>query len=311
MTDVAVVIGNYEGEHLLPDCLASLRLQTQLPAEVIVVDGSSKDRSVEIAERESARVLRCPNAGLGFLYNRGAEATAAPYVLFLNNDVALEPACLESLAAALDDDPSRFAADPRQLDWSGEQTIHARTTLRRGRLVREYLPGLHLDPVVPADGVVPTVCANGAAMLVRRDLHAELAGFDESFFLEWEDLDLCWRAWLRGWPTVYVPQASLRHRVGAATAPEMRARREASSHANILRFAWKCLPAGAAARVVIGELIRWPRHPKAIGRALAELAGDAADVAQLRRRTRPSRSLFEGMLDGRFADDSRRYPRQP
>ena len=67
--------------------------------------------------------------------------------------------------------------------------------------MREYLPGLHLDPVVPADRVAATVCANGAAMLVRRAQFAALGGFDETFFMEWEDLDLCWRAWARGWAT--------------------------------------------------------------------------------------------------------------
>ena len=85
--------------------------------------------------------------------------------------------------------------------------IHARTTLRRGRLLREYIPGLHLDHRRRRRQGDADVCANGAAMLVRRSLFLELGGFDETFFMEWEDLDLCWRAWLRGRPTVYVPDA--------------------------------------------------------------------------------------------------------
>ena len=214
MPDVAVVIGNYQGEHLLPDCLASLAAQTLAPAEVIVVDGGSTDRSVEVAESLGARVLQRENRGLGHLYNEGAGATAAEYVLLLNNDVALDNRCLELLAAALDADSSRFAADPRQVDWEGGRDVNARTTLARGRLLREYMPGLHLDDTVPSSKTVPTVSAHGAAMLVRRELLLELGGFDETFFLEWEDLDLCWRAWLRGHGSVYVPDAWLRHRVG-------------------------------------------------------------------------------------------------
>ena len=299
-TDVAVVIGNYQGEHLLPDCLASLNAQTQPPAEVIVVDASSTDASVAVAEGHDARVLRHPNNGLAFLYNRGADFATSSFVLFLNNDVALERDCIAQLASALADDPSRFAADAHQLAWDGQRTIHARTTLSRGRLVREFLPGLHLDSVAPAEGTVATVCANGAAMLVRRDLFNELGGFDETFFMEWEDLDLCWRAWLRGWPTVYVPSASLRHRVGAATGDDMTPRRQASSHHNILRFALKCLPAGATARVFAGELLRWPRYPRAIGRALAAVAVEVPEILRLRRTTRPSQALLDAMLDGRL-----------
>src|SRR5436309_13099522 len=111
MTDVAVVIGNYQGERLIPECLASLRRQTQPPVEVIVVDGSSTDNSVAVAKRAGARVVPCANGGLGFLYNRGAEISVAPYVLFLNNDVALERSCMAQLAGALDENPLRFAAD--------------------------------------------------------------------------------------------------------------------------------------------------------------------------------------------------------
>jgi GT2 family glycosyltransferase len=294
VSDVAAVIGNYRGEALLPDCLASLRQQTQPPVEVVVVDADGSARDVS-----DVRVLAAENRGLGYLYNRGAEAVEAPYVLFLNNDVALEPECIERLAAALDADESRFAADPQQLDWTGEQTIHALTTLSRGWLLHEYLPGLHLDAVRPSDDVAPTVCANGAAMLVRRDLHLALGGFDETFFMEWEDLDLCWRAWLRGWPSVYVPDAKLRHRVGAATSEAMAPRRSASSHHNLLRFALKCLPAGAAARVVVGELLRLPRHPRAIASAFARTAAELPEIVQLRRALRRSDSRMDAMLSGK------------
>jgi GT2 family glycosyltransferase len=282
MADVAAVVGNFQGESLLPDCLASLDAQTLRPSEVIVVDAESTDASAAVAAAAGARVLPVPNRGLGFLYDRGVEAAAAEYVLLLNNDVALEPDCLALLAAELDADPRRFAADPTQLDWAGGRVIHARTTLTPGRLLREYLPGLHLDPLVPAGSVLPTVCANGAAMLVRRSLHLELGGFDETFFLEWEDLDLCWRAWARGHPTVYVPSARVRHRVGAVTTAEARPRRSASSHHNLVRFALKCLPARTAARVVAGELLRLARHPRAVAGGLAAVASELPEIRRLR-----------------------------
>jgi GT2 family glycosyltransferase len=298
MAEIAAVIGNYEGAAVLSDCLASLREQTRPVAEVIVVDASSTDGSVAVAETAGARVVAAPNHGLGFLYNRGAEAASAEYVLLLNNDVALEPRCVELLAAELDADERRFAADATQLDWAGERVIHARTTLGRGRLLREYLPGLHLDPVVPAGAVTPTLCANGAAMLVRRSTYAELGGFDETFFMEWEDLDLCWRAWLRDRPTVYVPEARVRHRVGAVTSDELRTRRGVSSHHNLVRFALKCLPPAAAARVVLGELLRIPAHPRLIPPALVAVTRELPAIRAARREVGPSGDLLAWMLAG-------------
>jgi GT2 family glycosyltransferase len=298
MLEVAVVVGNYRGEGLLPDCLASLESQSLVPREVLVVDGSSPDRSVEVAESLGARVLRRENRGLGHLYNEGARATSAELVLLLNNDVALDERCLELLVNALDADESLFAADPRQVDWEGERDVKARTTLARGRLLREYIPSLHLDDRVPSSETVPTVSAHGAAMLVRREPMLALGGFDETFFLEWEDLDLCWRAWLRGHGSVYVPDAWLRHRVGGATASSDLTSRLSSSHHNLLRFALKCLPAGQAARVLAGELLRLPAHPRLIAPALARVARELPEILRARREARPSQAHLDWLLAG-------------
>jgi GT2 family glycosyltransferase len=296
--EIAVVVGNHQGELVLRDCLESLTAQTRPPRSIVVVDAASTDRSVQLAEELGARILHAPNLGLGFLYNVGARAVDSQYILFSNNDVAYEPDCLARLADALDCDARRFAADPTQLGWSDGRVIHARTKLDRGRLWREYLPGLRLDDAEPADTVVPTVSAHGAAMLVRRSSLLELGLFDETFFMEWEDLDLCWRAWARGWPTVYVPDARLRHRVGAVTTKSVRARRSASSHHNLMRFALKCLPASAAARVLVGELLRLPKHPRAIPVALLQVARELPGILDARRQLRPRPELLEWMLAG-------------
>lgn len=298
MADVAVVVGNHQGEAVLPDCLGSLRTQTLPPAEVLVVDGASTDRSVAVAATFGARVIEAPNNGLGHLYNVGAHAAFSEYVLLANNDIALEATCLELLAAALDEDESRFAADAHQLSWDGARTVHAATTLGAGRLLREYLPGLHLDDLVSATDTTPTVSAHGAAMLVRRSMMLELGGFDETFFMEWEDLDLCWRAWMRGWASVYVPDAVVRHRVGAVTTRKVLPRRLASSHHNLMRFALKCLPAWPAARVVLGELLRLPAHPRAIASAFLAVGRELPEIRRLRAGLRPSPALLEWMLAG-------------
>jgi GT2 family glycosyltransferase len=298
MSEVAVVIGNYRGEHLLADCIASLERQSLAPREVLVVDGASPDRSVAVAEALGARVLQRENRGLGYLYNEGARATTAELVILLNNDVALDARCLELLAAALAADSRLFAADPRQVDWEGRRDVKARTTLARGRLLREYIPSLHLDDNVPSSTPVATVSAHGAAMLVRRDLLLELGGFDESFFLEWEDLDLCWRAWLRGHGSVYVPDAWLRHRVGGATdAGDLRGRLS-SSHHNLIRFALKCLPPNQAGRVLAGELLRLPAHPRLIAPALLHVARELPQIAYQRRQARPSQKHLDWLLAG-------------
>jgi GT2 family glycosyltransferase len=135
-------------------------------------------------------------------------------------------------------------------------------------------------------------------MLVRRSLFAELGGFDETFFMEWEDLDLCWRAWLRDRPTVYVPAARVRHRVGAVTGEEVRTRRGVSSHHNLVRFALKCLPPTAAARILLGEVLRAPVHPRLVPAALVQIARELPAILAERRALEPSADVFARLLSG-------------
>ena len=132
--EITVIVGNYEGESLLGDILGSLDGQTRPATATIVVDAMSKDRSAALAEELGARVLTRENRGLGYLYNEGARAASTPYVFLVNNDVALDSRCLELLGAELDRDERRFAADPRQMSWSGEELVHARAMLKRGPL---------------------------------------------------------------------------------------------------------------------------------------------------------------------------------
>jgi GT2 family glycosyltransferase len=272
------------------------------------VDAGSTDESVAVAAAAGATVVRAPNRGLGFLYNRGAEAARAEYVLLVNNDVALEPGCIELLAAALDADSSRFAADPVQVDWDDATVIHSRATIRRGPLLHQLVPGFVLDQRAPADRVVPTVFTNAGAMLVRREQLLALGGFDETFFLEFEDLDLGWRAWLRGWASVHVPDAVVRHRVGAATAAAgagMQRRRLVSSHHNLVRFALKCLPARDAARVVLAELIRLGVHLSLVAPALARVARELPAIVAERRAAAPTQRHLEWLLAGMPEPDGR------
>jgi GT2 family glycosyltransferase len=295
VSDVTVVIGNYNGEELLRDCIVSARRQSLEPAAILVVDGGSTDRSASVANQLGVKFVARENRGLGYLYNRGVADAATEYVFLANNDIALTPGCLEALAVTLEAHPDTFAVDARQLDWSGSRTIHGRTTLTRGALVREHLPGLHLDHNGAASDVVPTVCANGAAMMVRRTMFCELGGFDETFFMDWEDLDLCWRAWLRRWRTLYVPRAIVRHRVGAVTTEALRPRRAASSHHNLARFAVKCLPWSAAARVLAGEMLRLPAHPRAISIGLGRLFFELPAVARERAALGPKQPTYDAL----------------
>jgi GT2 family glycosyltransferase len=116
--------------------------------------------------------------------------------------------------------------------------------------------------------------------------------------MEWEDLHICWRAGLQGWRTLYVPAAVVRHRVGAVTTSAACPRRSASSHHNLVRFALKRLPLGGVARIVAGELLRLPVHPRSVVKGLGAVIRELPEILHGRAQTDLSRELLASMLSG-------------
>jgi GT2 family glycosyltransferase len=173
------------------------------------------------------------------------------------------------------------------------------------------LPPLKMNYTAASAVTVPVPWGCAGCLMVRKRLFDELGGWDESFFLDLEDMDLCWRAWLRGWPTVFVPGARLNHRWGASGDKALFAAKSAeirkqlrgtdfshfvSQQRNHLRFAVKVLdPVSVLALIaikIVALVARLPRHPRvafATARALAAFIGDIpAGIAERRRISRTS-----------------------
>ena len=331
---VSTVVVNYNGAHLLPDCLDSLNGQDLPGHEVIVVDNGSIDESQAVVEKYGCRFIPLgDNLGLPAAYNRGAEHARGEYVFFVNNDMRFEPDCVRLLAGALAADPGLFAADPLQFDWDGARVIHDRAVLQpvrglRGLLSRTILPWPPLAmSYIPSDTVVPVPWGCAGSLMIRRRLLVQLGGWDARLFLDLEDLDLCWRAWLRGWPTVYVPRARLFHKWGATNdehlhaaktdevrrrLPSLTFRRLVTQQRNHLRFALKVLDFRSIAMLVAIKLavlpvmaVRRPTVARAWVLAAARVVAEVPEVWRLRRDIHRSRVCSSRDLIARFAAEGR------
>jgi GT2 family glycosyltransferase len=217
---VSAIIVNWNGAHHLRICLPSLLSQTLTSLEIIVVDNGSKDDSVEVARELQARWLPLgENVGLAPALNRGAKAAAGDFLLFINNDMRFAPGFVAALIEPLKENEKMFATDGMQFNWDGSERGHlaARLAKRRpnGHSSTELVPGLYFYQR-EEQKKSPVFMGSAACMLVRRRLFEELDGFDERLPLGYEDAEICWRAWMRGWKTVYVPGATCWHRVGSS-----------------------------------------------------------------------------------------------
>ncbi|MGC1165688.1 MAG: glycosyltransferase family 2 protein, partial [Solirubrobacterales bacterium] len=216
---VAVVIPSWNSLELLPRCLDSLTDQG-VEVELMVIDNGSDDGSVELLERRGVPHLALPeNAGFAAAVNLASARTRAEAVLALNADTVLEPGCLALLLDALEADPRLGGVQPRLLQLEGDAGAPLDPATARlysagqaltadGRAI-ELGAGEEQPPRLPDTHEVFGVC--GAACLLRRQLFAELGGYDESYFAFYEDVDLNVRARIAGWRFAYVPEAVVWH----------------------------------------------------------------------------------------------------
>ncbi|MCC7104986.1 MAG: glycosyltransferase family 2 protein [Chloroflexi bacterium] len=214
---VSVIIPTWNGAHLLGACLDSLRRQTYQPLEVVVVDGGSRDGTVEMVSRCYPEVLLVPlprNLGFTGNVNAGLRAARGEALGLLNNDAEADPAWVELLVHGLSAGPRVGSCASKMLYADRRDVIaSAGDVLRRDGLAAQRGNGSLDDGRFDAPG--PVFAASGGAVLYRGSMLEDVGLLDERFVSYLEDVDLGFRAQLRGWTCQYVPGARVYHRVSA------------------------------------------------------------------------------------------------
>lgn len=219
----SVIVVNWNGRHFLADCLGALERQT-MPRhryEILLIDNASSDGSVDFARAHFPGVrVHALERNLGFTgaNNLGFGLARGRSVVLLNNDTRVEPDWLAGLLAACDTDRRIGGATSRLLfrDRPGVVNSTGLILYRDGRGGDRDL-GRVDDGATQIPSEVFGGC--GASLLLKRELLDEVGGFDPRLFMYYEDLDLCWRARLRGWRFVYAPASIVHHVCGGSTKP--------------------------------------------------------------------------------------------
>jgi N-acetylglucosaminyl-diphospho-decaprenol L-rhamnosyltransferase len=272
MTDVSVVIVNYESRTLLERCLAALAADVgrEASSEVIVVDQASQDGSAAwlAAEHREVRLVALPgNVGFGAGNNRGAEVASGRWLLLLNSDAFVRPGAIDELIRFAESRPAIGVAGPRLVWPDGRLQRSCRRFPTVFRLATEYLYLRKLAPRSRAlngfycgefahDEPRRVDWLTGACLLVRRELFERLGGFDESFFLYSEEVDLLYRAAGLGGETWYDPAAEVVHVWGgtAGRASALTLQEQARSHVRYLDKHASRSSAGRARSVLLTGL---------------------------------------------------------
>ena len=222
MITVSIILVNYNGAEVTIECLHSIQNQLQtVPYEVIVVDNASTDQSAALIEKNFPTVAllrQAENRGFGSGNNVGAGVASGKYLFLLNTDTVLTCDILPQLVDAIEQDETIGIVAPKLLNsdsslqlstarsislWGEFQDLKQKHDYQKprhqSRICEQFSERQEVDVVI------------GAALLIRKSLFEELGGFDEAFFMYFEESDLCQRAKAQGWKIVYVPSVSLIH----------------------------------------------------------------------------------------------------
>ena len=205
---VSIIIVNYNGKELLQKCLDSLLKVNYDNFEIILVDNNSTDGTVEFITKNHPSLIIIKldsNKGFAEPNNVAAKISKGKYLLFLNNDTVVTPNFIFEMVKVMETDKkiaicqSLLLKPDGSVDSSGDFIDHL---------------GVVYNSKTKIDEIREVSSAKGASMLVRSDIFEKLDGFDQKFFVTFEDVDLCWRSWILGYRVLIIPTSIVYHEGG-------------------------------------------------------------------------------------------------
>lgn len=227
---ISIILVNYNGSDIITDCLNSLeKVINKDNCEIIIVDNNSQDESVDIIENQFSdiKLIKLPkNVGFGAGNNAGTKIATGEFLFLLNTDTILIENTPQILSDYLHQNQDVGVVSCRITFEDGSYQLSCgklpniiiefidkfRYTLdRKWHSIFSSLYDRQYSSVKKVGWVT------GACLMIRRDIFEKLGGFDESFFMYFEDKDLCKRVHDAGFKVIYYPKTSLIHLLGGSS----------------------------------------------------------------------------------------------
>jgi len=243
---VTIIIPTYNGLKLLSENLPHLLKAMYFAGgnhEIIVVDDGGTDNTVSFLKSRypQIRTIKLPkNYGFARACNIASKESKNPILLFLNNDIKVTKDFLIPLIEPFKEEDI-FAVSPKIIADRDKfiESIHE-TTFTSGYFCNRRI---NWDSIEKINSLFPISFASGAALAVDKDKFFELGGFDEIFHpYYWEDVDLSYRAWKKGWRVIYHPGSVVFHQRGATIGDgSLKPEVDQIFLRNMIIFTWKNL----------------------------------------------------------------------
>ncbi|CAN5303750.1 N/A [soil metagenome] len=199
--DISIIIVNFKTDKLVSDCISSIKKNTKLKYEIIVIDNSEDNKGFAIAN------------------NIGIRKAKGKYILLLNSDTIVKPQAIDKLYDFAETTPNIGAVVPQLLNSDGsiQGSVFKLPTVLKA--IRQYFFGENklLDKYYPKEKT-PVVVESAvmAAFLITPETLKKVGKLDEKYFMYFEDLDYCKRINEAGLKIYYLPESEVIHIHGAS-----------------------------------------------------------------------------------------------
>ncbi|MBW4474002.1 MAG: glycosyltransferase family 2 protein [Stenomitos rutilans HA7619-LM2] len=219
---VSIILVNYNGSDVVVNCLRSLlQFLHTIPYEIVVVDNASTDDSATLISENFPTVQllkQRENQGFGAGNNVGAKHAQGEFLFFLNTDTLLTNNVLPPLVMLMKEHPEVGIIGTKLLNTDGslQSSIASEISIageyQTLKQLKQFNNPQYREMIEQRFAQVQIVdIVIGAAFFIRKSLFEALNGFDEAFFMYFEESDLCQRARDRGWQILYTPEVSIIH----------------------------------------------------------------------------------------------------
>ena len=226
---IALSIVEFNTQDLLKNCLESIFTKKwRNDFQVFVVDNASKDNSVEMVKEKFSKVTVIANEenlGFGKAHNLIFKKIKADYFIILNSDTEVKDDVLDQMVDFMEDNKNCGISSCRVLDFNGKLQPNG-GDLPFGRALINWLfnletigvryPSLHRNDEEYYREIHPVGWVSGNFMIIRRESLEKVGGFDERYFMYFEDIDLCYRVRKSGFTIMLNPSVSIKHLSGGS-----------------------------------------------------------------------------------------------
>ncbi|KKQ53307.1 MAG: hypothetical protein US70_C0004G0024 [Parcubacteria group bacterium GW2011_GWD2_38_11] len=210
--DISIIIPNYKSEHYLSRCIQTIQAHSTGSLFEIIIINNDTTPITSILPAENVHLIENGiNEGFANACNRGAKIAKGEFLFFLNPDTEIESGNITDLFAALKNQSTGIAAPQLTIPSGEEQQWSAGYEINLWTTIKNNLGFIKSKKLWKQNNIIEADWVSGAAFLIKKTLFESISGFDEKFFMYFEDVDLCKRIKAKNLKVLVLPSVRVLH----------------------------------------------------------------------------------------------------